>query len=501
MQSRKPFYLLVILLFIAGISSIVYTHSEHQVPYWPGERIETWAVDAKITFQATGDPVEVNFALPRDPAYDVLVENAASPGYGLSIIKNNEQNRAVWSIREARGNQELFYKATFVPTGNNTLSQLDEPEPAEPTNWSGSLAAAAKQVVDKAWKASASNLSFAREIAKMISSDKSQNFELLKSVENNADLFVKLMADAGIPATRVSGIQLEDQRRRQSLVDMVAVYDNQQWHLFNPSNGNEGRPDHFLIWEGTDAAVLEVSGGVNSNVSFSMILDSRSALRTSVEMMDTQNELGFSLYQLPIEEQSLFKGILLIPLGVLVVVFLRVIVGIKTSGTFMPILIALAFIQTTLLTGLIGFLLIVSAGLLIRSYLSHLNLLLISRISAVVVVVIGIIGAFTILAFKLGLSEGLTITFFPMIILAWTIERMSILWEEEGPKEVFVQGGGSLFVATLTYLAMSSHIGQHLAFNFLGIHLVILASVLVMGQYTGYRLLELRRFKPFAEDR
>lgn len=153
--------------------------------------------------------------------------------------------------------------------------------------------------------------------------------------------------------------------------------------------------------------------------------------------------------------------------------------SIKTSGTFMPVLIALAFIQTTLLTGLVGFLLIVAFGLMIRSYLSDLNLLLISRISAVIIVVIGIIGLFTLLSYKFGLSEGLTITFFPMIILAWTIERMSILWEEEGAKEVMVQGGGSLFVATLAYLAMSATWVQHWVFNFLGIHLVILATVLL----------------------
>jgi len=189
---------------------------------------------------------------------------------------------------------------------------------------------------------------------------------------------------------------------------------------------------------------------------------------------------------------------LLIPIGVLMVVFLRVMIGIKTSGTFMPVLIALAFIQTSLLTGLIGFLLIVSCGLVIRSYLSHLNLLLISRISAVIIVVIGIIGVFTLLSYKFGLSEGLTITFFPMIILAWTIERMSILWEEEGPREVMLQGGGSLMVATLAYLAMSASWVQHWVFNFLGIHLVILALVLLMGQYTGYRLLELKRFKSLA---
>ena len=136
---------------------------------------------------------------------------------------------------------------------------------------------------------------------------------------------------------------------------------------------------------------------------------------------------------------------------------------------------------------------------MIRSYLSHLNLLLVSRISAVVILVIGIITVFTIIAFRLGLTDALTITFFPMVIMAWTIERMSILWEEEGGKEVLVQGGGSLLVAVIAYLMMDNSLIRHWAFNFLGVHALIMAAVLLMGQYTGYRLLELRRFKPMED--
>jgi hypothetical protein len=196
--------------------------------------------------------------------------------------------------------------------------------------------------------------------------------------------------------------------------------------------------------------------------------------------------MNFSIHSLPLEEQALFKGLLLIPIGVLMVVFLRVIVGIKTSGTFMPVLIAVAFIQTSLVTGLIGFLLIVGTGLVIRSYLSRLNLLLVARISAIIIMVISMIGIFSAFAFKLGLTDGMKITFFPMIILSWTIERMSILWEEEVPR-VFRQGG-SLLVAVIAYLAMDNELIRHLTFNFLGLQLVLMATVLLMGNYTGYKL-------------
>ncbi|WP_339067227.1 7TM domain-containing protein [Teredinibacter turnerae] len=204
--------------------------------------------------------------------------------------------------------------------------------------------------------------------------------------------------------------------------------------------------------------------------------------------------MEFSIHSLPVEEQALFKGILLVPVGVLVVVLMRVLVGLRTSGTFMPVLIALSFIQTSLLTGLAGFLLIVGVGLVIRSYLSHLSLLLVARISAVIISVIAMVAVFTVIAYELGLNEGMKITLFPMIILSWTIERMSILWEEEGPHEVFVQGGGSLLVALIAYLLMTNDIVRHLTFNFIGLQLVFMALVLLLGGYTGYRLLELRRF-------
>ena len=72
---------------------------------------------------------------------------------------------------------------------------------------------------------------------------------------------------------------------------------------------------------------------------------------------------------------------------------------------------------------------------------------------------------------------------------------MSILWEEEGAKEVMIQGIGSLAVAVCAYLLMSNSLMAHLSFNFPEMHLVTLAIILLTGQYTGYRLSEFRRFR------
>ena len=127
------------------------------------------------------------------------------------------------------------------------------------------------------------------------------------------------------------------------------------------------------------------------------------------EQMDL---LDFSVYALPVEQQGIFKGLLLIPVAALVVVFMRLLVGVRTSGTFMPVLIALAFIQTTLLVGLAIFLGLIGVGLWIRSYLSRLNLLLVSRVAAVIIVVI-LLMAVLATSYRLGLDQALTVTFSP----------------------------------------------------------------------------------------
>ena len=65
--------------------------------------------------------------------------------------------------------------------------------------------------------------------------------------------------------------------------------------------------------------------------------------------------LDFSLFNLPLQTQAVYRILLMVPLGALLLLILRNIIGIKTFGTFMPILIALAFRETQLLWGIILF--------------------------------------------------------------------------------------------------------------------------------------------------
>lgn len=76
-----------------------------------------------------------------------------------------------------------------------------------------------------------------------------------------------------------------------------------------------------------------------------------------------------------------------------------------------------------------------------------------------------------------------------------TIERMCIIWDERGAADAIKAGVGSLIAALLAYWAMSNMSLQYLLFAFPELLLVLLSLILLLGQYRGYRLFELMRFK------
>ncbi|GGK76309.1 UUP1 family membrane protein [Amphritea balenae] len=498
MQQKIPFYLLIILLVGLGLGSAVYRHLNLEVPWLPGEIREVWSVEARLEFTAKGEGVVVQLAIPRSqPGFTLLEQGTASPGYGLSYLTEEDTPAVRWSTQQAAGKQVLYYRARFLldPVGSPAWAAPPPIAPApilpEP------VTLAANRLIQQARQQSASQITLAAQLLNALLSE-NQQVQLLEQNRDQPAAAMLLMRLAGISARQVTALRLRHGRRNQETHQYLMVYEGDEVAFFNLSTGKEGRPQRLLIWEMGDRPLTDLEGGRNTRVSFAMQRDVVSVQQAIEQKYQDDSAAQVSLHSLPLQEQQLFRGLLLIPVGVMVVMLMRVLVGLRTSGTFMPVLIALALMQTALGAGLAGFVLIVASGLIVRSYLSRLNLLLVARISAVIIVVILLTATFSVIAYNLRIVEGLNIIFFPMIIIAWTIERMSLLWEEEGGTEVMKQGGGSLLVALLAYMVMSNSYVQHLTFNFPGLQLVLLAFVLLLGSYTGYRLIELIRFSPLT---
>ena len=491
------------LLISFGLGLTLFKSITLGLPLIPQQYRDVWTIEAKASFSPTEDPVEVTLTLPEDHnGWVTLNENYSSSGFGFTILEDELGSHARWTRAAVIEPTTVYYKtevyeqsSDYVPLAFSTTLSKTTPQQQKTFTY----------LVDSLREKSTDDEGFVTLLLQEFvaaSENQEVQFILSSTHEGKIKAILQLLAFANIPAQSIKGIQLEDGRRRQTLSVLLEVYTGNGWAIFNPDDGSSGLPEDYFIWKRGDNAVLTVIGGEKSRLEFALAKNNL-PLRTVVSMEQQSNKfalLDFSIYSLPVEQQGIFKGLLLIPVAALVVVFMRIAVGISTSGTFMPILLALALIQTTLLVGLTMFLLVVGVGLWIRSYLSHMNLLLVARVASVVIVVILLMAVVAVISYKLGIDQALTVTFFPTIILAWTIERMSILWEEEGGHEVLIQGSGSLIVAVLAYLVMSNRYVEHLTFNFPELLIALLGVILLMGKYTGYRLSELYRFREMKKQ-
>ncbi|BBA35231.1 uncharacterized protein sS8_3288 [Methylocaldum marinum] len=497
--------ILALVLVTIGVSLCWYKVTRLGLPLLPTEKAEVWTVEARIEFKAKKDaPVKVRFSIPRTPiGYTVVDENFVSSNYGLTTADDGILRFAEWAVRRVKGYQVLYYRLNLArdpmaaePTASFTVPGVRVPEFPE------LMRSAAWALLDEVRSKSADAASFSRELLLRLNAPTPDpNVVLLRqdiqSPEDWVRRIVNLLAAADIPARMAHVLILKDGISHGTLTPWLEVFDRGVWLPFGPETAENGFPKEAIVWHLGDSPILDVSGGKHAKVEYSVRRHSQDMTLVAEQRARQMGSriMEFSLFSLPVQTQNVYRVLLLVPVGAFFIVFLRNVIGIKTFGTFMPVLIALAFRETELLWGLMLFTVLVASGLLIRFYLEYLKLLLVPRLASVLIIVILLMATVSLFSHKLGIDRGLSIALFPMVILAMTIERMSLVWEESGPAEALKQCLGSLLVASLAYLIISSKVLGHLVFVFPEILLVTLAMTLLLGRYTGYRLIELWRFR------
>ena len=514
----SKFQVAVIAFMLAAIGLFVtwYKTSYLNIPLTPHAKKSYYTISAEISFTGKNMPVEASMALPvQQDGIRIISQESEAGDFGYTISETQEGERALWSKRTVDGKQKIFYKVTvslepFYMSTQEKENSVDIQEKVFPdvdelfALWEDDERSAALNLIETVRYQSGGPLTFAAQLIEQFNAKApSDSVKILLRMkhENKVSLITKILMHEHITSRKVRGIYLVDKQKGRQLTTMLEVLTDEGWKFLDYDKGHIYKPDNFFIWQKGNDALFRAKGVSKPKLRFSVTQTQVPVISTIQQKDQGYSEfLNFSLFSLPGSQQNAFKQILLVPMGVLIVVILRILVGIRTMGTFMPVLFALAFIQTSLLNGLVMFFIIIFSGLFIRFYLSRLRLLLVARISAVIIVVIGIMSVMSIVSYKLGLTQVLSVTFFPMIILSWTIERMSILWEEEGGREVMVQGSGSLIVAVLAYFVMMNEYAAYLFFSFPELLLVILAIIILIGRYTGYRVTELLRFAPLGHS-
>lgn len=506
MNARWKLIVAVALLVLSGGGVATYKTLKLGVPFWKGEQVHDWQIEARVSFLATGRSVKARLSLPAAAVEQMSGQESGSLGYHYNIERNLGEYTAVWAAENREESQALYYRVR-LPESTRSGGEPVHAEPPELGNpgFSGALAKAAESIVNRAKSLTSDPDSLFVAIFDQIrSGDSSQEFMLVKrhydkEFKRDAHICmgIDLLEMAGVPARIAYGVKLQEEVGSRPPVPLVEYCDGAYWKVRDPRDPGavlDGRD--IFVWHRGGGPLLDVTGGEGSRVVFTVSkeripLSSLTDLRNSPFLVST-------ILGLPLSERAVFRYIVLIPLGAFVVVLLRNIVGVPTLGTFMPVLIALALLEIPLARGLIMFAVLIAAGLWFRFLLSRLNLLVVPRVAACVVIVTLLMMLMSVLSYRFGMSGGVQITLFPMIIIAWTIERMSLIWEEEGKQSALIQVGGSLVVAVLAFLFMKIGQIQYWAFYFPELLLVLLAGILMIGRYTGYRISELFRFKTFA---
>ena len=507
-MNRAHLFILTGLLTVVGLGVFAYKAAILGFPLLPEAETEVWTVQARFSIEAGRQPVKAVLQIPNgQPGYSILDENFVSRGYGLTLGEQEDggNREARWAIRQASGRQTLYYRAVVYADEGQGLT--DTPPPPVPPVLVEPFQTAFDSLVAQVRQESADTVTFTAAVLRRLGRrETGETAELLmgpgRAAARRAQLAVQLLAAIGVPARVAYGLPLEERRRQARFRPWLEVYDEGSWLAFDPATGEEGWPEDLLIWWRGQQPLIQVQGAGNPEVQISVKSDAVAAMEVAERRAELRDSrlLEFSLFGLPIQTQAVYGVMLLIPIGALLMVLLRNVVGIKTFGTFTPILVALAFRETRLLWGIVLFTLVVSLGLGLRFYLEKLRLLLVPRLAAVLTLVVLLMAVISVLSHRLGLETGLSVALFPLVILTMAIERLSIVWEERGGLEAVQEGLGSLLVAALSYLVMSLDTVEHMVFIFPELLLVLLAATLLLGRYRGFRLLELVRFKALSRE-
>ncbi len=506
MTKRHLIYLTSVLVFI-GLAVFLYKALVLDFPLVSRTRSGIWHIEAHLSFVSGKDPIKLSMHIPSNSNRFVLVnENFISRGYGVNVVTENGKRKVHWSIRSARGAQNLYYRAVVRRLERDVLLKRPDKFGLKAPEFKGAYREASQALISEAREKSADVEGIVLELMRRFNNPQpDDNVSLLlgknASVQKKVDLSVQLLALSGIHARSVHGIRLENQKHNAPLFHWLEVYDQKQWVFYDPLTAKAGISEDYMAWWRGMEPLVHTQGVKNHIVNLSVARSEVPAVQASLETGELKKPflLNFSLLSLPVETQAVYHVILLVPVGVFLLVVLRNVIGIRTFGTFMPVLIALAFRETQLLWGVIFFTALIAIGLVMRLYLAHLKLLVVPRLAAVLIVVIFLMALFSILTHKLGLERGLSVALFPMVILTMTIERMSIVWEELGALETLTQGAWSLVAAVMAYGVMTISYLDHLLFVFPELLFILLAATLCLGRYSGLRLLELPRFKSLAK--
>jgi len=508
------------VLIALGLSIFAWKTLVLQLPVLPSDVENLWRVELELEARGSGQRGSVRAALPSsDAEQEVFDERQSSDRLVFTIRTERGQRMGVWSGKfDGVHSISHGFRVQLVDTPLPLPTELAQKPP--------------KEIADTYSKATSRFPADAPEIRELVASIAPPapsdplgqmrtllgyvTDEILTAATGSDDalltlsasegsqigksrLLVALLRAAGFPARIAVGLRLRaDKDARETI--WAEGWVGGRWLPLSPNLGFFGaRPADLLLLK-TGSSTLIDETGLDAVSSRYRVLREALGQKEVASFMVPSNPLlaAVSLYRLPVGSQAALRILLILPVGALIISIFRNLVGLRTFGTFMPLLIALALRELSLSLGLSLIGSVIALGIVSRLFLDRLQLLLVPRLGVLLCVVVLAITAQSLLGRSYEVKDLFASVLFPVVILTMLIERFSITTAEEGLAAAVRRLASSTLIAMCIYPAFRIEALEHLMFGFPELVISTMGCLVAIGGYTGYRLAELWRFRSFT---
>jgi hypothetical protein len=501
---KRPALLLAVALLILSFALIGYRILVLKYPIFPAAPEKVWQVSMDAYVKGSEKETTVMIGVPsRQKGLLVVAEDIHSGALNFNLLRDGLNQVGVWSGHIGPTGEVIRYSSS-IQVKPERLFKIKPPKlgpypgnigeteqklarrlvanwsPLPPTNQLHGIAAA----LNGSWGAP---LPDAQDL---------QAWSAFQNKQGRVIASLVLLRAAGLIALVVEGLPLAE-TITNTTVTWIEVWTGQDWEALFPEKGEVLQKTVSLLplTTGGYPAVRTLHGEL-SQIRWTLSRQIMNQWRMHFERIRRSDRWldRWSLFRLPEGFQTTFRILMLVPIGALMICLLRNIVGFPTFGIFLPVLMALAFRNTGLAYGLGIFWGVVLIGYVIRRWIDKLRLLLVPRLSVILTLVIICITGFALIGNKIDLREFMAVGLLPFVILTMTIERFFVIIEEAGVREGLWMAAGSAGVAVITYKILQFEPLQLTFFVYPELLFAVAAVQVLVGRYTGYRLLEIFRF-------
>jgi transglutaminase-like putative cysteine protease len=323
------------------------------------------------------------------------------------------------------------------------------------------------------------------------------------SCNGKSRLYVAMIQNLGLPARVVGGIILNSSPKKM-IHQWVEIYMNGQWVPFCPTNDHFAElPKNYIALYFGDEVLFKRTAGIDFNYYYTF----EKITLLGEDVNNKFQNLPFNIYRFVNEfekfklSMDVFIYLLMLPFAALISVILKNVIGLETFGTFLPILIASVLHNTGVITGISVFF-----GIIFLVYFTNI---LVSRLDLLYHPKMAILLSFVILALLIIFNMGLEfqyynlvyVVFFPVAIIAITINRVITLIDEASFKRLLIVSINTTIVTVIAFYFIHSIFLQLVMLSFPEIILILIGLNIVVGRWAGFRVIEYFRFAGLIKDR